>query len=211
MSTKYEPIEERIAFGAVLRRWFKANNWPQDVPHRLAAFIGSAGPWNSQISTLMSGKLDPKPALFVALGSFNRAVAEQQLQGIHERKLVDQLRGVAPLCHDDGRPYTAPDFFALFTGLIEPPSQFAPKREITDAEAQAISQQQRDLFQGHAKELMFTPKEAWDQLCKHLRDMPPAQVERFKDVLSGWSEWTGQELMDMDSEPQSALDSWANV
>jgi hypothetical protein len=213
LSTKYVPIEERIAFGQVLRRWFKANDWPQDVPHRVAAFTGAAGPWNSQVSTLMSGKLDPKPALFVALGAFNQFVAEQHLQGVTERRLVDQLKDAQPLCHDNGRPYTAPDFFALFVGLLEPPSMFAPRLEITDGEAKDRSDRQREIFQGHAKDLMLSPKEAWDQVRSCAQGMSAAQLERFKEVLSGWGDWTGQELMAMDgggdrSEADHALVRW---
>ena len=42
----------------------------------------------------------------------------------NERVRTLLLKG-QPLCHDDGVPYGAEDFFKLFTGLIEPPEEIA--------------------------------------------------------------------------------------
>jgi hypothetical protein len=207
-------MPERIAFGKLVRQWFARNGWPQDVPHRLAKITGAAGPWNSQVSQIMQGKLDPKPALFVAFGAFNQAVAEQRFPGVTERRLLDQLTGSEPLRHDDGRPYTAPDFFALFTGLLDAPSSFSiPERVITEEDAQGISQMCRDEFRMIAKDKLLSPAEAWSALRPHCEGMSAAQVDRFKDVLSGWGDWSVDEVTELSvagelGKPAAALQRW---
>lgn len=213
MSTPAEAIPERIAFGILVRQWFKRNSWPQDVPHRLAKFTGASGPWNSQMSQVMQGKLDPKPAFFVAFGAFNRAVAEQDFRGVTDRRLLDQLKDATPLCDDSGQAYDAPGIFALFTGLAPAPESYAAPPEITDQEAKARSEMARRGFQEHAQVLMLSPREAWEQVTRFTKNMDDSQLARFKEVLSGWSDWTGAELMVMRTpddycEPGAALDRW---
>lgn len=215
MPTDKAPAPERIVFGRVIRLWFKANGWAQDVPHRLAKFTGAKGPWNSQISTAMNAKLDPKPEFFLAFGAFNQLVAEGRFPMVSERRLANQLSGSRPLCREDGHPYGAADFFSLFTGLIQPPAEYAAPAvpEISDQEAKSRSEMARKGFQGHAQDLMLSPREAWDQVARFAENMNDAQLARFKEVLSGWSDWTGEELMAMQtsgsySEPGAALDRW---
>lgn len=212
MSTPYEPLPERVAFGKVIRRWFRSNGWGQDVPHRLSKFTGAAGPWNSQISTVMAGRLDPKPAFFVAFGAFNQAVAEQSFKGVSDRRLIEQLRGAAPLRDNSGRPCTAPDLFAMFTGLADLPQEHAAQVEITEEEAKARSEAQRQAFQRHAREQLLSPREAWDQLRRCCEGMGPDLLDRFRDVLSGWSDWQPSEieamLADGGDESSAAIDRW---
>jgi hypothetical protein len=215
VSTQQEAIPERVAFGKLVRQWFKRNGWPQDVPHRLAKFTGAAGPWNSQVSQVMQGKLDPKPAFFVAFGAFNRAVAEQDFRGVTDRRLLDQLKDASPLCDDRGQAYDAPGLFALFTGLAELPESYPAIPEISDQEAKSRSEMARKGFQEHAQDLMLSPREAWEQVARFTENMNDSQLARFKEVLSGWSDWTGEELMAMATdgaycEPGAALDRWVS-
>ena len=205
MSTPYEPIEERIAFGRVIRLWFRSNGWAQDVPHKFAKIVGTAGPWNSQVSTVMSGKLDPKPAFFVALGAFNDAVARQAFPGITDRKLLDALKGAEPLCDDDGRPCTAPDFFALFTGLQPLPKRYASARTITPEDAKAISQGHQEAFAQFASIHGISPKQAWDDLRFHCDGVPSPQLSKLRDVLTGWDTWTPDDLETMEEDGIDAV------
>ena len=83
--------------GPVIKAWFKANEWPQSVSEGLARAKGwEAGPWASQISICMSGRLQPKPPFFVALGMFNQAVAERDFVGVTDRRLMDRLMAGQP-------------------------------------------------------------------------------------------------------------------
>ncbi len=205
MSTPYAPQEERIAFGRVIRLWFKSNGWAQDVPHKFARFAGTPGPWNSQISTVMSGKLDPKPAFFVALGFFNEAVATQKFPAIADRRLLDALKDAEPLCNDDGRPYTAPDFFALFTGLQPLPQRFDKARIITPEDARELSHAHQQAFEQYASARCITPKQAWDELRSYCGDVPSAQLNKLRDVLTSWDAWSPEDLEAMDSDGIDAV------
>ena len=77
--------------GPVLKGWFKQWDWPQSVTEGVARAKGwENGPWASQISICMSGRLTPKPAFFEALGEFNRVVAERDFAGVTDRRLIDR-------------------------------------------------------------------------------------------------------------------------
>ena len=115
----------REAFGNALKTWFARNGWPQSITETWAKSCGSPGPWASQISPAINYKLDPKAAFFVALGNFNQAVAERNVLSVTNERVRTLLLQGQPLCHDDGVPYGAEDFFKLFTGLIEPPEEIA--------------------------------------------------------------------------------------
>ena len=136
MAISGEPIRSfpmvaaREVFGDALKAWFARNSWPQSITETWAKSCGSPGPWASQISPAINYKLDPKAAFFVALGNFNAAVAERNVLSVTNERVRTLLLKGQPLCHDDGVPYGAEDFFKLFTGLIEPPEELtAPDPE----------------------------------------------------------------------------------
>ena len=58
----------------------------------------------------------------MALGEFNRVVAERDFKEISDRRLVDRLRNGQPLTHDNGVPWTGIDFFSCFVGELQAPS-----------------------------------------------------------------------------------------
>ena len=72
MSTPYKFIQVRSDFGQYILTWFKRNEWAQGITEQVAKEIGiEGGPWASQVSTAINGKLDPKAAFFIAFGMFN--------------------------------------------------------------------------------------------------------------------------------------------
>jgi hypothetical protein len=79
----------------------------------------------------MSGRLSPKPNFFVALGQFNQAVAERDLAGVTDRRLMDRLRQGQPLTHEDGNPWTAQDFFACYIGQLQMPEELRGPPDVT--------------------------------------------------------------------------------
>ena len=56
----------------------------------------------------------------MALGEFNRVVAERDFKEISDRRLVDRLRNGQPLTHDNGVPTAR--FFSRFVGELQAPS-----------------------------------------------------------------------------------------
>ena len=50
---------------------------------------------------------NPKAEFFLALGAFNKVVADQELLAIKDTKLKDRLTGASPLCLENGQPTAA--------------------------------------------------------------------------------------------------------
>jgi len=189
MSTKHEYTPERVAFGSVLAAWFKKNEWPQSITESVAKALGwPNGPWASQMSTAINGKIDPKPNFFVAMGLFNQMVAERDLKGIKDRRTIDRLKEAYPLTHDNGVPYDGADFFRLFTGLIEPPEEFnRTTAAVTFTEEGAVkySALLAKTFKAIQRDQMMSPKEAWTSLAASdaLGNMPGEAMLILQDAL----------------------------
>ena len=175
-----------------IKKWFKQNGWPQSVTEGWARAAGSdVGPWASQISILMAGRLEPKPFFFVALAQFNEAVATRNLACITDRRLLDRLKNGEPLCHDNGKPFDAADFFRLYVGQLEPPKALTA---MTDEDGAQISAICMEWFEQHMRAQMLTRLEAWQALQPFLADWSPAQIDCFQVVLLGERSFTGAEL-----------------
>ena len=155
------------SFGSVIKAWFKRNDWPQSVPEALAKAKGNkTGPWASQISHAMNDKHQPKTDFFLALAWFNQCVVERDVAGLTDRRLIERIRNAQPMCHDNGTPYDAADFFRLFTGLLDPPKEFAANEppEFTQDDLDQWHVEIRAMFKEIALEQMCTKKEAWDMV-----------------------------------------------
>ena len=185
----------REAFGDTLRNWFTANGWPQSISEAWAKSCGSPGPWASQISPAMAGKLDPKVTFFIALGQFNQAVSERNVLSVPNERLRGLLAKGQPLTHDNGVPFDADDFFRLFTGRMEPPEYLmrpAPPKDqffcsdgSTDMETVTIAC--REAFADIGGKMMLTAAELWMKispiLSEYFNDEQCAHTQR---VLMGY-------------------------
>jgi len=189
MSTPYEYDPDRAQFGQILKRWFRKNGWPQAITEHWAKAVGSSGPWASQVSAAMNGKLDPKAQLFMAWGAFNTAVAEQDFRQVTDRRILDLLKGAQPLAHDNGTPYGPSDFFSLFTGLIEPPMEYDKTGVVTFTEEGAVlfSEALNEAFKTVARNQMLSPREAWEGISSAdaLKNFGPTRMTVLQDVLRG--------------------------
>ena len=193
-------MEDSRLLGPVIKAWFKANDWPQSVSEGLARAKGwTAGPWASQISICMAGRLTPKPNFFLSLGMFNQAVAERDFVGVTDRRLMDRLKAGQPICHEDGVPWDAMDFFGCYIGAVKPPKDIKqpaemPTQEETD-EAWGIVQ---DSF----RELVLSamdpggPKAVWGEIAKAAieKGMAIEDVEYVQEVIAGLRQPKPEEL-----------------
>jgi hypothetical protein len=197
--------EIRTKFGKVFKIWFSRNNWPQDVPHKLSAFMPTGGPWNSQISTAMAAKLDPKIGFFLACGEFNRVIASQKFPGVIDARLISLLRGAQPLTFDNGEIFKATDFFELFSGITQPPAEYQlPEMpDLTDEGAKQVCNDIRSSFAAAASKRFLAPPEAWGAMEPTLSHLTGVDRNRFRDVLCGWSNYSAAELNTM---PSNATD-----
>nr|BAR36010.1 hypothetical protein [uncultured Mediterranean phage uvMED] len=169
--------------GPVLKAWFKQWDWPQSVTEGVARAKGwENGPWASQISICMSGRLTPKPAFFEALGTFNRVVAERDFASIIDRRLLDRLRNGQPLTHEDGIPWTAVDFFACYTGQLQGPEV---RKQVTQEDVDIWQAEVRACWKELVLTVMETPAAVWKLMA----------VECKKRGLEGDDLKTAQEII----------------
>jgi hypothetical protein len=213
------PVEyqaHREALGKAITVWMKRNGWSQQTFHDWATAAASVGPWNSQVSLWQRGKLDPKPMFWVGVGRFNAAIASQEFPYVTGRNLRDRLTGAEPFLTADGRVATATDFFSLFIGEAQLSDQYlAPEPEpvLTDDDAKGISDMCREAFRRIATDQMLNPKEAWEALKPHCAGLNVAELNRFREVLAGWSDWDAEEVNALSvpgelGRPAQALEDW---
>jgi hypothetical protein len=215
------PVQQqahRDAFGKAVTIWMRRNGWSQQTFHDLSLAIENVGGvWNSQASLLQRGKLDPKPMFWVAMGKLNAVVAAQSYASVTARNLRDRLTDAQPFFTADGRAATASDFFSLFIGEQPIAEQYIasePDPVLTDEDAKGISEMCRDTFRRIATDQMLSPKEAWDALKAHATMLNASELDRFREVLAGWSDWSGDEATALSvpgqlGRPAQALSAWS--
>ena len=185
-------MEDSSLLGPVIKTWFKANSWPQSVSEGLARAKGwTAGPWASQISICMAGRLTPKPAFFVAMGMFNEAVAERDFIGVTDRRLMDRLKAGQPICHEDGVPWNAMDFFGCYIGEIKPPSSLTEEQRIlTQEDADHFCSELRESFRELVLNAMDPggPAAVWNKVAEKSIQLglAPEDAEFAQEIISGF-------------------------
>ena len=162
------------------------------VAEQVARAKGSKiGPWASQMSNAMQGKLEPKPPFFVALGWFNQVITERDFVGITDRRLIDRLLNGQPLTHDDGQPWTAVDFFALYVGDIPAPgtdNEVEPKKiELTQESVDHFWAEMKAVYRELVIEMMVGPPAVWAEVTKSLAEkgVAPDEIDWAREVFAG--------------------------
>ena len=181
----------------MLRRWFAQNSWPQSITETWAKSCGSPGPWASQISPALHANLDPKSIFFISLGNFNYAVAERNVLSVTNERVRNLLLKGEPLCHDDGVPFDGADFFKLFNGFMDAPTNMLA--EPSDSancwsctpdggeRLELITRQAREAFADVGGRLMIPPAELWQKVRPLLSEfLSDEQLSHFQKVLSGY-------------------------
>ena len=221
----------RDTFGRAITIWMKRHGWSQQFFHDLSACIDNAGGvYNSQTSLLQRGRLDFKPQFMVALGNLNAYIAAGDWKLINPatlegkcknpghtaRSLRDRLVDAEPFLTADGRVATATDFYGMFVGEVPLNAIYAAAtvQPISDKEAKKLSEELRKEFRAIAQAQMLSPAEAWPALERHCIGMDADQQTRFREVLTGWSDYSGEEatnliVPDHESKPAQALAAWA--
>ena len=133
---------------------------------------------------------NPKAEFFLALGTFNKVVADQELLAIKDTKLKQADRGVTVM-PENGQPYGGAEFWSLYAGLIEPPETFAQKHgELTQEDVDEWVRVMRDNFRLISLKHMCTRGEArallkqdeFDLVGDHL---PDDDLSFIQEVLAG--------------------------
>lgn len=129
---------------------------------------------------------------FYLSGKFHSAVTISDVQEFIRQsatagELPILLKDVADLSVRLSGQAASPDTEAR---KVEPP------RLWSDEEAKQLSQQAMAYFRECAQVEMLSPKEAWEQLKVHAQaeGMTTPQIERFREVISGWDNWDAEEV-----------------
>lgn len=199
------PNDPALTFAVTLKRWFASNDWPQKITDDWARDVGNTtGPWASQVcNAFKASGYNPKAEFFLALGTFNKAVADQELLAIKDTKLKDRLTGAKPLLLENGQPYGGAEFWSLYAGLIESPEAFARQEEMTQEDVDAAVQLMRDNFRQVSLEYMVSPATAWQMIHAAIIEqgelmgitVPPDDIQQFKEVLAGLFDHTPETLV----------------
>ena len=164
MSTPYKFIQARSDFGNAISNWFKKNDWPQGITEAVAKEVNQweGGPWASQVSTAINGKLDPKAAFFIAKGNFNIYIHAGDFSKIKDQALKEKLKGSKAFTHNNGRLFDGADFFRMFTGLIEVPKKYKEINSNLNDVAQKYGSLLREHFLKIKRNEMMSTKDAWE-------------------------------------------------
>ena len=166
------PNDPALTFAVTLKRWFASNGWPQKITDDWARDVGNpTGPWASQVCNAMKASgYNPKAEFFLALGTFNKVVADQELLAITDTKLKDRLTDAKPLLLENGQPYSGAEFWSLYAGLIEPPEALTEKAEMTQDDVDALVHQMQDNFRQVSLKYMVSRAEAWEMVKQAVID-----------------------------------------
>ena len=188
MSTPYKFIQTRADFGKAILTWFKKNDWPQSITESVAKEVNEweGGPWASQVSTAINGKLDPKAAFLIAFGNFNTYFHAGNFSKIKDINLRDKLKGSKAFTHNNGRPFDGADFFRLFTGLIEVPKKYKTDgNEFNDATLREYQKVMVEHTMKIKRQEMLKPKEFWELFLKqpYTKTIKPNDLDIINDLL----------------------------
>ena len=202
MSTPYKFNQARADFGQAISTWHKKNDWPQSISESVAKEVKEweGGPWASQQSTAINGKLDPKVAYFLAEGCFNVYIHKGDFSKIKDQVLKEKLEGSKAFTHNNGKPFDGADFFRLFTGLIEVPKKYKQSEgKITDKDIKEYSDQFREHFLKIKRTEMLNPKDTWDLFMKqpYTKTMREDDINFFNDLFRDDADLTFERLTDM--------------
>lgn len=191
---QHPPLAIRQRFGRTLTAWCNRNGWIHSTLHEWGEQAGFPAVRDSSFNKLQNAKTEqPQPLTFIQLALANARVAQGDYSGVSDRRLKDRLKDSEPICDAHGKPWRATEFFSHFIGELEAPDWLQQPEPLSEADAQALTQQHRQRFEAITQAHQLTPPAAWKQLEQHCQALNAAQRDLLRNVLSGWHEWTPSE------------------
>jgi hypothetical protein len=221
----YPPQASRDRFGQTITAWMERAGWSHDIPLRWGKAAQFPAVADSTFNRMQRGKIaQPYPVTFIQFGMMNDRLARKDYGLAEDDPLLPRIARQRPIEHDDGRLWTATDFFSHFIGELDAPAwakeQPLPSlQQAVEASAEAVER-----FKGTAQAAGLALPEAWESLAsvaakarsKVMLRLSNDELDVLRMVLSGWHTWTPEQLhqlRDLDGglRPLSLLDYWKDV
>jgi hypothetical protein len=184
----------RRRFGRFLLRWRLSAGWTTATPENWASACPELFPelWpglgrnrigRGQWVELENAKTaKPQPVSFMQLEELNAVLASGNRGAIAKRVLADRVAAAQPILHEDGTPWRAPDFFACWLGLLEPPEQWRPELvQVEDVDVEETTIRLRGAWLVAVDDLGLARGAGVQRL---LRDCQPLSQEEEDDLIS---------------------------
>ncbi len=221
-----QPAQEaRERFGRTISAWLERAGWSHDIPMRWGKAAGFPCVADSTFNRMQRGKIaQPYPVTFIQFGLMNERLAQKDYGLAKDDPLLPRIARQRAIEHEDGRIWSATDFFSHFIGEQEPPAwaqeQPLPSlEEAVEASAKAVER-----FRRSAERSGLTLPAAWESLAAAAARTPGGgmpllngeELETLRMVLSGWHTWTPEQLrqlLDLDGQlrPLLLLDHWSKT
>ena len=114
--------------------------------------------------------------------------SKKDLNKLTDRVLRDRITNGEALCHGDGRPFDATDFYGLFVGIVKAPDIKDPPRRVTQADADECSRVNGQAFKDFGMQRMLSPVDAWALLADEMTRIGTSEedIETLRGIISGW-------------------------
>lgn len=215
--------DARNRFGRTITAWVERAGWSHDIPLRWGKAAGFPTVADSTFNRLQRGKIaQPYPLTFVQFGLMNERLARKEYGLLPDDALLPRIARQRPIEHEDGRIWTATDFFSHFIGELGAPAWAQNQTLPSLEEAVEASAKVTQAFKQATERSGLPLAEAWQSLAAAAADAPEVlpplseqELETLRMVLSAWHVWTPeqlQQLRDLDGvlRPLSLIEHWAD-
>jgi hypothetical protein len=185
-------------FGDMLLLWRQSNGWSGQTLEDWAKACPDILPikvLNSVITGLeLKRNSRTAPSTFQALGLANETLATECRGTIRDRTLHARISNATPICHDDGEPWTAADFFAAFVGELDIPARFKVASQAED-ESIPDADDTRGRFHALRRVEGLVPTAAFARLMRFTPRTDGAIRDRLESVLLGGDEFGDDDIV----------------
>jgi hypothetical protein len=200
------PAGARERFGDTLLAWITRAGWNHDTPLRWGKAAGFPAIADSTFNRMQRAKIaNPFPITFLQLGLLNDRLARRDYGLSADDPLLSRVSRQRPIEHEDGRPWTAADFFAHFIGELDAPAWVSDQPLPTLEEAVTASAEVAEEFKQAAAAKGLDLPAAWRSLAALsatgeapvLPQLSEEELDLLRMVLSGWQVWTPEQLREL--------------
>jgi hypothetical protein len=196
------------AFGDMLLLWRQGNGWSGQTLEDWAKACPDILPLkilNSVVTGLeLKRNKRTAPHTFQALGLANEMLAQDFRGTIRDRTLHDRIYNATPICHENGKPWTAVDFFAAFVGELEIPARYKPS-SLTESAEIPDADNCRGRFHALRRVEKLAPTAAFARMMGQNRRTDGGLRESLELALLGGDEFSDPVVARL---AERLLDSW---